>query len=303
MSAPSTTNHTTMKYDNGFRFKRINTSIEGIVIDLEGVWFDHGLKTFAGAVKAAFQHKGVEVTDDEFRNTKGDLHATDATSKVAVLRELVFKHEGRIKENGAANGSHVTAAAWVVPQMIPLMDKEYLARVKQCVPVQYSVEVLKGLREGGYKIAVIADCNQDALEGYKIRADFFSEGFRPDAFFSSTEVSPKAPQPWTVFHAMQKIGVYPANRVVRVTATVNGVAEGLNAGCFVVGVSRTGRQVAEYGVSDVHAPVSKDVQLRIKQQTEALYAAGAHFVIEGIWELPSVLEEIKSCQRFAHISM
>ena len=44
------------------------------------------------------------------------------------------------------------------------------------------------------------------------------------------------PAPFMVYQNLVKMGIYPIHSVVKVDDTVSGVGEGLNAGCWAVGV-------------------------------------------------------------------
>ncbi|CEL95764.1 unnamed protein product [Vitrella brassicaformis CCMP3155] len=294
-------------FDPGFRCRKATVDLRAVILDLEGVWFDHGLHGTQNALRESFLSRGVELSEDETRLVEGDPHPMDATGKVGLLRDLCQKTEDRMRE--AAQGAtdlalpNVTAPAWVVPSLIQTFDSEYVKTVRTSKPIQNATETLKSLKEAGLKIAVIADCNEEALEGFKLRAEYFGEGFLPDAFLSTRETSPKAPQPWLVFHLMHRLGVYPATSVVRVSSTASGIEEGLNAGCWTVGVARTSRLVSERADADIDGSISKQLSDRIKTVYEQLYRAGAHFVIDGIWQLPKVLNELAVYQRYSVLQL
>jgi phosphonoacetaldehyde hydrolase len=79
--------------------------------------------------------------------------------------------------------------------------------------------------------------------------------------------------------------------VVKVGDTLADIEEGLNAGAWTVGISLTSNLL---GLSEEElAALSDDEQLSAQEKAEEqLYRAGAHYVIDGIWDLPDVVEEI-----------
>ncbi|VTP61929.1 Phosphonoacetaldehyde hydrolase [Serratia rubidaea] len=72
---------------------------------------------------------------------------------------------------------------------------------------------------------------------------------------------------------------------------VPGIAEGLNAGMWSVGLALSGNEFGaqwqEYQRMD-----DAEVARRRTRATEKLYAAGAHYVIDTLAELPGVVAAI-----------
>jgi phosphonoacetaldehyde hydrolase len=80
--------------------------------------------------------------------------------------------------------------------------------------------------------------------------------------------------------------------MVKVGDTLPDIEEGLNAGMWTVGISLTGNLL---GMSEAEV-----AELSLERRTEVcdkigsqLYQAGAHIVIDGIWDLPDALDEIE----------
>jgi len=57
------------------------------------------------------------------------------------------------------------------------------------------------------------------------------------------EVPAGRPEPWMLLRAMEEMRVFPPSCVVKVGDTEADIAEGLNAGAWTVGVTRTGNYV------------------------------------------------------------
>jgi phosphonoacetaldehyde hydrolase len=108
------------------------------------------------------------------------------------------------------------------------------------------------------------------------------------------EVVAGRPEPWMLLRAMEVLRVYPPSAVVKVGDTTADIEEGLNAGAWTVGVTRTGNYV---GLSRTElAALPADARDRlIRDAGETLRGAGAHFLIRSIGELPPVLDEIEIC--------
>lgn len=79
--------------------------------------------------------------------------------------------------------------------------------------------------------------------------------------------------------------------MVKVGDTLVDVEEGLNAGMWTVGVALTGNLLG-LREEEVNALTDEGCQEVRERIGALLYRAGAHYVIDGIWELPSVLAEV-----------
>ena len=74
--------------------------------------------------------------------------------------------------------------------------------------------------------------------------------------------------------------------------TLPDIEEGLNAGMWTVGLSMTGNLLG-LKESEVNALSQQESITALKKIETQLYQAGAHYVINGIWDLPSVLDDIE----------
>jgi phosphonoacetaldehyde hydrolase len=91
---------------------------------------------------------------------------------------------------------------------------------------------------------------------------------------------------------MEEMRVFPPSCVVKVGDTEADIAEGLNAGAWTVGVTRTGNYVGlDREQMASLAPERKS--LLIENAAEILRRAGAHYLIGTIAELPPVLDAIE----------
>jgi len=94
----------------------------------------------------------------------------------------------------------------------------------------------------------------------------------------------------------RRLGVYPMEAIVKVDDTIVGIEAGLNAGMWTVGVARSGNLVG-LSEQELHQlPESEQASL-VQMAAEKLYAGGAHYVIDTIAELPTVLKQIDELLR------
>ena len=89
----------------------------------------------------------------------------------------------------------------------------------------------------------------------------------------------------------------PMQAIVKVGDTLVDIEEGLNAGMWTVGLSQTGNLMG-LSEAEVKALSVEDRESANQKIAAQFYQAGAHYVIEGIWDLPVILKNIES--RLAH---
>ncbi|WP_257785850.1 HAD-IA family hydrolase [Jeongeupia sp. USM3] len=99
------------------------------------------------------------------------------------------------------------------------------------------------------------------------------------------------PGPWMALENVIRLGISDVAACVKVDDTVPGIAEGLAAGMWTVGLSASGNEV---GLKLRGMGGAKPARTgRAPRAGRAkLDAAGAHFVIDSIADLPAVIAEI-----------
>ena len=99
------------------------------------------------------------------------------------------------------------------------------------------------------------------------------------------------PAPFLLHEAARRMEVFPMWRIVKVDDTPVGVEAGRNAGCWSIGVTRTGNCV---GLSkEEFDALSHDEQsASVAEAAERMAAAGAHAVIESVADLRPVLLDL-----------
>jgi phosphonoacetaldehyde hydrolase len=159
-------------------------------------------------------------------------------------------------------------------------------------PIPGLEDVMIALHSRGMKIGSTTGYIRSMMDVLIPAAE--KRGYRPDCVVCPDDVPAGRPFPWMCYQNAMQLGIYPMQSMVKVGDTFVDMEEGLNAGMWTVGISLTGNLLGLTEV-EVHAlspEELKKARIRIGAQ---LLQAGAHFVIDGIWDLPGVLTEIESC--------
>jgi phosphonoacetaldehyde hydrolase len=87
--------------------------------------------------------------------------------------------------------------------------------------------------------------------------------------------------------------IYPMEAFVKVGDTLPDIEEGLNAGMWTIGLAKTGN---EMGLTEKQVE-TLDLETREAKLARAyrrMHQAGAHYVVDGITDVPPVLDEINA---------
>lgn len=254
--------------------------VRAVVLDWAGTTQDHGSRAPVGAFVEMFARFGVAVTEAQTRKPMG-LYKLDHIRAMAADPEVAAEWQ-------RAHGSACT-------------DADIQAMYEALVPIQLAVlphfsgliagtiESVAALRERG--IGIGSTTGYPRAVGELAARAAAEQGYVPDALVCADDVPAGRPEPWMLFRAMEAMRVFPPELVVKVGDTAADIDEGLNAGSWTVGISRTGNFVGlAEGDLDALPPVER-AQL-IDEAAATLRARGAHLVVESIADLPGAIDQI-----------
>ena len=85
--------------------------------------------------------------------------------------------------------------------------------------------------------------------------------------------------------------IYPMEAIVKVDDTLPGIEEGLNAGMWTIGLAKTGNEIG-LNQQEIEALDPKTLKEKLDRAYERMAHAGAHYVVDGIGDVPAILDEI-----------
>ncbi len=118
-------------------------------------------------------------------------------------------------------------------------------------------------------------------------------GYEPDHSVSAAEVPEGRPAPWMCLENAKYLGVYPFEAIVKVDDTVPGIEEGINAGMWTVGLAKSGNEVG-LTEPEIEALPADELERRLARAHTRMQQAGAHYVVDGIWDLLPCLDDIEA---------
>ena len=259
--------------------------MRGVVLDWSGTTVDAYVIAPAVVFVEVFRRQGVEISMEEARGPMGlrkDLHIA-ALAELPAVRGRWFAVHGRNPDS-----SDVAA-----------MFEDFVPRQVECLP-QYAellpgvVEMADRLRgDHGIRIGVSTGFTRPMVDVLLEHAS--EQGFRPDCAVAGDDVEHGArPRPFMVYRNMDLLDVHPVQAVVKVDDTGSGVGEGVEAGCWTVGIARYSNYLNINSMQEAAEMPAPEFEQRLAFAREQLWKAGAHYVIDEPTELLPVVNGINT---------
>lgn len=262
--------------------KRYRGPVKLVILDWAGTTVDYGCYAPMVVFIEVFKRQGVEITVEEARLPMG-LAKKDHIRAISKIPEVVAKWQ-------RVHGRPCTEADVnrIFEEYFKPLQVECIGRYSTLIPGM--LETVKALREKGVLIGSTTGYFTEAAEINCVEAK--KQGYVPDAHVCASDVPAGRPEPWMVFRNMEQTRVFPPDAVVKVGDTRLDIEEGLNAGTWTVGLSRTGNEVG-LNEEEIARLASEELRARIADAERRLKESGAHFVVESIADVPGVIEEIE----------
>lgn len=254
--------------------------LKAVILDWAGTIVDYGCCAPAETFIELFRRRGVTVSMEQAREPMG-------TPKRTHL-EMIAAMEPVAQQWQHHHGTPLTTddVDELYKQFTPL---QIIALPQYSSLIPGTLEAVAEFRKRGLKIGTTTGYTMEMMQ--VVTAEAERQGFVPDVTVCADEVPAGRPHPWMSFKAAMAMQVYPMAAIVKIGDTVPDIAEGLNAGNWTVAVAKTGNEVGltEEALNSL-SPVERAQLASIAR--ERLWAAGAHYVVDGISEVPSLLDEI-----------
>lgn len=262
------------------RNKRYTGPVQSVVLDWAGTAVDHGCIAPAAVFVDVFAQRDVAVTIEDARKFMGLAKKDHIRGMIGLPRVAAAWEEkyGRGPDETDVDSLYDRTAALMVETI-----------ANHCDPIEGVVETIDNLRGQGIKIGSCTGYVDEMIEVLVPRAK--ESGYHPDAIVCSSDVPAGRPYPWMCYANAIQLETYPMEAMVKVGDTIADIQEGLNAGMWTVGITRTGNEMGLTS-QEVAALAPEALNLRLETIRNRFKAAGAHFILDSTADLLPVIEEI-----------
>ena len=263
--------------------RRYYGPLKGVILDWSGTTVDKYVIAPAEVFVKVFDKAGVPISMSEAREPMGlrkDLHIAEICKNPSVAK--------RWKKAKGKNPDADDVAA-MFKDFIP-SQLEVLTKYATLIPgAAETVKILQN--EFGVKIGSTTGFMKEMVD--ILLTEAAKQGYVPDSSVAGDEVEHGArPKPFMVYRNMDLLDVHPIQAVLKVDDTVGGVGEGLEAGCWTVGLARYSNYMNINTLEEEADLSPEEIDYKLQKSRDILRKSGAHYVVDDITGLPSVMEDI-----------
>lgn len=263
--------------------------LQAVIFDWAGTLVDFGSLAPTQIFVEAFASFGITLTLAQARGPMG-------LSKWDHIHQL-------LQDDSIAAQWHTTFGSAPTDEDVDAIYARFMpmqiAKVGEfSAPIAGAPELLTWLRAQGLKVGSCSGYPREVLN--QLLPQAAAAGIVPDHVVAGDELAAGGrPGPFMALANVLAMGITDVRACVKVDDTVPGIAEGRNAGMWTVGLSLSGNEVGYSLAEYVQAPQA-EVDARVAAAEAKLKAAGAHYVVRSVADLPAVLAQIAAAMRAGH---
>lgn len=254
--------------------------LKAILLDWAGTTMDYGCYAPAVVFVQVYERKGVPISVQEARVPMG-AHKKVHIRKISQLesvRDRWFQAHGRVPEEEDVQA--------MFEDFVPL-QMNVLADYSDLIPG--TLDAVADFRARGLKIGSTTGYTREMMG--LLQSEAAKRGYVPDSTVCATDVPEGRPAPFMCLQNMINLQVYPPEAIIKVDDTIPGIEEGLNAGMWTIGLAKTGNEIG-LNAQEIAKLSPAELNPKLERAYTRMAQAGAHFVVDGIWDVPAVLDEI-----------
>lgn len=255
--------------------------ISCVIMDWAGTAVDFGCFAPLNAFLKVFsEEKGIDITYRQAREPMGLLKIDHIK---AILNMPEVNEKFRVRYGRDWNMEDVN-------EMYVSFEKHLFASLSNfTTPIPGVLDTIKELRESGIMIGSTTGYTQAMMD--VVRPGAAAKGYVVDNLVTPDNLPAGRPAPYMIYKNMIDLAIPSVDNVVKVGDTIADIKEGVNAKVWSIGII-TGSN--EMGITEEeYNRRTPDELAALKQEVrERMMAAGAHFVLDNITELPACIEKI-----------
>lgn len=256
--------------------------LQAVLLDWAGTTLDYGCYAPAVVFIEVYKRKGVPISIQEARAPMGahkKVHIRKISQLETVSRRWQAAH-GRPPDEDDVEA--------MFQDFVPL-QLACLADYADLIPG--TLEAVADFHRRGLKIGSTTGYTTEMMK--ILLAEAKRRGYEPDSTVCASDVPAGRPEPWMCVQNAMHLRVYPFEACVKADDTLPGIDEGLNAGMWTIGLARTGNELG-LNAEEITRLEPNVLQASLERARTRMHQSGAHYVVDGIWDVPAVLDDINA---------
>lgn len=256
--------------------------LKAAILDWAGTAIDYGCMAPTAVFVDVFKKFGVDVTLSEVRQFMGLMkkdHIRGMCELPSIKQRWREVHQHDPGESDV-DAMYIDTEAMMIDTITRFAD-----------PIPGCLDTIAAFRSKGMKIGSCTGYTRPMMDVLIPAAK--EKGYAPDAVVCSSDVAAGRPYPWMSYQLALNLEIYPFEAVVKIGDTISDIEEGLNAGMWTIGLTKSGNELG-LSRSEVEALPEEELNRRLREIENRYLAAGANYVAEGIWECLPIVETINN---------
>jgi phosphonoacetaldehyde hydrolase len=264
------------------RHKPYRGRLQAVILDWAGTTVDHGSLAPVRVLEKIFADRGIEITEEEARRDMGVLKKDHIRSLLHIER-IAGEWKKRYHKAPGEDEVENLFADFIPRQMACLVE---CSTVISGVP-----RAVEDLRARGLKIGSTTGYTRPLMEVLLPHAA--RQGYVADCVLCPDDVGAGRPLPWMIYESAVRMKIYPLEAIIKIGDTISDMEEGVNAGCWAVGVVQTGNMI---GMTEQQwgALSQAEREVRLREARRKLQDAGAHYTIDTLDEINPIVDRIEA---------
>lgn len=251
--------------------------IKTVIFDLEGTIIDKGCMAPVEAITKLFSNYRYDLNKNGYELTKNDIRKNLHINRVEYITSIakIISKDINIKE---------------LLENYNKIQEEHFDEYNNIIEGSHTL--FGKLREENINIGAISPSYDDRLSTL-IGTRLIRKNLIPDRLITNIEEF-ELPSPALIYKCLNQLDTYPLQSVVKVDDTPIGIKEGLNAGCWTIGVSKWSSLCNYQSKFEIENMSELERNKRERIARKELLKSGAHFVVSDLSYVFDVIQLINN---------
>ncbi len=255
--------------------------IECVIMDWAGSAVDYGCFAPVAAFIGSFAEIGIELSAADARKPMG-LNKIDHIKALFSMRHIgeeFSRRYGRTFTDDDVQSRYASFKKILFDTLSDYTD-----------PISGVIDTINQLKSQGIKIGSTTGYTDEMMQ--VVVAAAAAKGYKPNNWVTADQLPAGRPYPYMIYKNMCDLAIPSVHSVIKYGDTVADIREGVNAGVWSVGVVLGSNELG-LTEKEVQEMATDELNRRKQEVRMRLYAAGAHYVIDSIDELPLLIDAIE----------